>query len=76
MNKTQSDDALRFLRLHQRRLVERTQPIFQGAMVRATSDRGEHVTVRLDELEGLIGAGLLAPAWSGAFMVTERGRGL
>jgi hypothetical protein len=66
----------RFLRLHQRRLVERTQPIFQGAMVRATSDRGETATVRIDELEALVGAGLLAPAWGGAFVVTEMGRGI
>ena len=69
-----SDDQLRFLRLHQSRLVERTQPIFQGAMVRATSDRGEHATVRLDELESLIAGGLLAPSWGGAFLVTEQGR--
>jgi hypothetical protein len=69
-------DQLRFLRLHQSRVVERTQELFQGAMVRATSDRGEHATVRLDELESLIGAGLLAPAWGGAFTVTQMGRGL
>lgn len=66
----------RFLRLHQRRLVERTQPIFQGAMVRATSDKGEHATVRLDELEDLIGAGLMAQGWGGSFYLTEAGRGL
>lgn len=66
----------RFLRMHQSRIVERTQAIFQGAMVRATSDRGEHATVRIDELEGLVHSGLLAPAWGGAFTVTEAGRGI
>jgi hypothetical protein len=71
-----TEQQLRFLRLHQSRIVERTQAIFQGAMVRATSDKGEHATVRLDELEDLIGAGLLAPAWGGAFTVTEMGRAL
>lgn len=70
-----TNEQLRFLRLHQSRIVERTQAIFQGAMVRATSDRGEHATVRLDELESLIGAGLLAPT-HGAFAVTEMGRGI
>jgi hypothetical protein len=67
-------EQLRFLRLHQSRLVERTQPIFRGAMVRATSDRGEHATVRIDELEGLIGAGLLAEGLGGSFLVTSEGR--
>lgn len=43
-------------------------------MVRATSDRGEHATVRIDDLEGLINAGLLVPAWGGAFTVTSEGR--
>ncbi|WP_448043764.1 hypothetical protein [Bradyrhizobium liaoningense] len=74
MNMTDSQRA--FLRLHQCRIVERTQAIFQGAMVRATSDRGEHATVSLDELEDLVHSGLLAPAWGGAFTVTEMGRGI
>ncbi|MGJ5032323.1 hypothetical protein ACQR1I_36180 [Bradyrhizobium sp. HKCCYLS2038] len=68
-------DQLRFLRLHQRHIVERTSAIFGGAMVRAVSGNLS-ATVRLDELEGLIGAGVLAPAWGGAFTVTEAGRGL
>lgn len=74
MTNVLTDQQLRFLRLHQCRVVERTQALFQGAMVRATSDRGEHATVRLDELEGLVHSGLLAPAWGGAFTVTEQGR--
>lgn len=73
---TITTDQLRFVRLHQRCLVERTQALFQGAMVRAVSDRGIAATVRLDELEDLVHAGLLAPTWGGAFSVTETGRGL
>jgi DNA replicative helicase MCM subunit Mcm2 (Cdc46/Mcm family) len=71
-----TDDQLRFLRLHQRHLVERTQAIFQGAMVRAVSDRGVTATVRLDELETLLEAGVMTQAHGGAFTVTEQGRGL
>lgn len=69
-------DQLRFIRLHQRHLVERTQVIFQGAMVRAVSDRGVTATVRLDELESLLADGVMAQAHGGAFTVTESGRGL
>lgn len=71
-----TNDQLRFLRLHQRHLVERTQAIFQGAMVRATTDRGRTATVRIDELEILLEAGVMAQAHGGAFTVTEQGRGL
>lgn len=70
-----SGDQLRFLRLHQRHLVERTQTLFGGAMVRAVSDQGVSATVRLDELEGLVHGGLLVPT-HGAFVCTEQGRGL
>jgi hypothetical protein len=45
-------------------------------MVRATSDRGEHATVRIDELEALVQAGLLAEGLGGSFLVTEMGRSL
>lgn len=71
-----TNDQLRFVRLHQRHLVERTQAIFQGAMVRAVSDRGVTAAVRLDELEDLLERGVLARAWGGAFTVTEMGRAL
>jgi hypothetical protein len=70
------DTAIRFIRLHQRHFVERWQAVFQGAMVRATTDRGVTATVRLDELEGLVEAGLLAPGWGGSFVLTERGKGI
>lgn len=66
-------DQLRFIRLHQRCLVAETRELFQGAMVRAVSDRGISATLRLDELEDLINAGLVAPR-NGAFAVTEQGR--
>lgn len=66
-------DQLRFIRLHQRYLVAETRELFQGAMVRARSDRGITATLRLDELEDLIAAGLVAPR-NGAFAVTEQGR--
>jgi hypothetical protein len=69
-----TQDALRFIRLHQRHLVERTEALFQGAMVRARSDRGVTATVTLGEVEGLIAAGLIAPGWGGSFQLTEMGR--
>lgn len=70
------DSALRFLRLHQRYFVERWQAIFQGAMVRATTDRGVTATVRLDELERMVEAGLLRPGWGGSFVLTDEGKRL
>ena len=69
-----NDTAIRFIRLHQRHFVEKWQAVFQGAMVRATTDRGVTATVRLDELEALLSEGLLQPGWGGSFMLTERGR--
>lgn len=69
-------NQLRFIRLHQRYLVERVQEIFQGAMVRATSNHGVSATVRLDELEDLIGSGVMAVGWGGSFYLTEQGRAL
>lgn len=70
------NDALRFIRLHQRHFVEKWQAIFGGAMVRASTDRGVTATVRLDELESLIEAGFLRPGWGGSFTLTEAGRGI
>lgn len=69
-----STDQLRFIRLHQRHFVERWQAIFQGAMVRATSDRGVTATVSLDDLEGMVSAGLVAQGWGGSFFLTEQGK--
>ena len=69
-----TQDQLRFIRLHQRYFVERWQALFGGATIRATSDRGITAAVRLDELEDLIGAGLLQPGWGGSFNLTERGK--
>lgn len=63
----------RFVRLHQRHFVERCQKLFQGAMVRATTDRGMTATVRLDELESLVASGVVAPAHGGLFVVTPEG---
>ena len=68
------DTAIRFIRLHQRYFVEKWQAVFQGAMVRATTDHGVTATVRLDELEGLVEAGLLQPGWGGSFMLTDAGK--
>lgn len=70
---TLSPEQLRFLRLHQDHFVERTQKLFEGAMIRATSTGGKTATIRLDELESLVGAGLMRPDWGGAFKVTVEG---
>lgn len=70
------DTAIRFIRLHQRHFVEKWQAVFQGAMVRATTDRGVTATVRLDELEGMISAGLVQPGWGGSFVLTDEGKAI
>lgn len=67
-------DQLRFIRLHQRFFVEKWQGLFGGATIRATSDRGVSAALRLDELEGLVSAGLLQPGWGGSFNLTEAGK--
>jgi hypothetical protein len=69
-----STDALRFLRLHQRYLVEKYQTLFNGAMVRATTDRGITASVSVDDLEELLSAGLLQPSWGGSFVLTDAGK--
>lgn len=69
-----TDPALRFIRLHQRHFVESWQALFGGGMVRAATDRGITATVRLDELEGLLAAGLLSQGHGGSFCLTEEGR--
>lgn len=71
-----TDTALRFIRLHQRHFVEKWQAIFNGAMVRATTDRGVTATVTVDELQSLVEAGLLQPDYGGSFQLTERGKGI
>lgn len=67
-------DQIRFIRLHQRYLVDKYQTLFGGATVRAWTERGATASVRLDELESLLAEGLLQRGWGGSFNLTEAGK--
>lgn len=72
---TISDPQRRFLTLHARHFVESWQQLFQGAMFRARTDRGETVTLRADETNALLTAGLI-DVHHGAVYVTPAGEAL
>jgi hypothetical protein len=66
-----TSSQIRFLRLHQTALVERTQAIFQGAMIRATSACGQSAAVTIDEVAELIRAGLLVQSHGLSFTAAQ-----
>lgn len=68
---------LELVRMMQRcAYVAKWQEMFQGAMVRATTDRGRTCTVRLEDIESLLLAGVIERAWGGSFVLTETGKAL
>lgn len=65
----------RFVLLHQKRLVEKTQVLFGGYTIRATAEDGERATVRSDEAAELVDRGIMAVR-HGAYVLTEEGKAL
>ena len=70
-----SQDQLKFLALHVLRGVFMWQWLFRDCMLRASSDR-HSVTVRRDEVEGLISAGYMARGRAADIHPTAEGKAL
>ena len=70
-------DALQLVYLMQRAAyIAKWQELFQGAVIRATTDRGRVATVRLEDIEALLAAGAIERAHGGSFVLTETGRAI
>ncbi len=81
MNEALDPDQLAFVRLMQRAIhasdyVEEWRHLFQGAMIRARTVRGNRATLQRDKVQALVDAGLLSPSSGGSFHLTDLGRGI
>ena len=56
--------------------VAEWRQLFQGAMIRARTDRGRTCTVTLGAIEELLAAGVIAPGYGGSFVLTETGKAI
>ncbi len=75
------DDQFSFIRLLQLSIrssdyVEEWRHLFQGAMIRATTVRGNRATLQRDKVQALVDAGVLMPSHGGSFCLTDAGRGI
>jgi hypothetical protein len=74
-------DQLAFVRLlqlsiHQSDYVAEWRHLFQGAMIRAVTNKGRKATLQRDKAQSLVDMGLMRPDVGGTFYLTDLGRGI